>query len=154
MPIIDASSIQAALRRHGADAALLLHGQTILDLTLYELGNIIWKETRDSAEAKTHAQALEKLLSITKIHRITTQALPDIARNTVKHSLTFYDAAYLTAAQTTADSLITEDNELLEAATETGLTATNLEKHLETQKITTCTHHKTSESERTPVHPQ
>jgi predicted nucleic acid-binding protein len=132
MPIIDASSIQAALRRHGADAAQLLHAQTILDLTLYELGNIIWKETRDPAEAETRAQALEKLLSITKIHRITPQALPDIARNAVKHSLTFYDAAYLTTAQTTEETLITEDNELLKAATETGLTATTLRKHLET----------------------
>lgn len=132
MPVIDASSIQAALRRHGADAAPLLHAQTILDLTLYELGNIIWKETGDPAEAETRAQALEKLVSITKIHRITLQALPDIARNAVKHSLTFYDAAYLTAAQTTAETLITEDHELLKAATETGLTATTLKQYLET----------------------
>lgn len=132
MPIIEASSVRAALRRLGADKAPLLHTQTNLDLTLYELGSIIWREIEDPTEAETRAQALEKLLSITEIHRITLQALPDIARNAVVHGLTFYDAACLTAAQTAAEALITEDHELLKASIETGLTAITLKQHLET----------------------
>ena len=58
MPIFDASSIQAALRKLRGDAALLLEGQAALDLTLYELGNIVWKESRatggDPGDAHNH----------------------------------------------------------------------------------------------------
>jgi len=37
VPLIDASSLHPALKRLRGDAAPILEGQTVLDLTIYEL---------------------------------------------------------------------------------------------------------------------
>jgi len=128
--LYDASSIQKALRTLKAEAAHHLNNQTILDLTLYELGNIIWKETTTREEAITRVKALEKIATIMQIHRITTEDLTLITQNSAKHNLTFYDSTYLTIAQTQNTALVTEDQQLLNAAETAGHPATQLEKLL------------------------
>ena len=136
MPLFDASSIQAATRRLRADAAPVLEGQTVLDLTLYELGNIIWKENRATGgapkEAAEKAKAVTRLTSIMNIRRIEPGDLPAIAENAATHGLTFYDSAYLTAAHAAATTLVTEDTDLLRAAQDAGIKATPIEQHLKT----------------------
>ena len=128
MMLIDASSIQAALRTLKADAAPILKDQTILDLTIYELGNIIWKETKEEMEAEKRAKALEKLLTIMQIYRINPNDITPITQNAIKHGLTFYDSAYLTIAQKTDTTLITEDQQLRSAAQKTGHPTKQIEK--------------------------
>ena len=128
MMLIDASSIQTALRTLKAEAAPLLKDQTILDLTIYELGNIIWKETKEKEEANERAKALEKIITIMQIHRINPNDITPIAQNATRHRLTFYDSAYLTMAQKTNTTLVTEDQHLLNAAQTTGHPATQIEK--------------------------
>jgi len=126
--LIDASSIQTALRTLKAEAAPLLKDQTILDLTIYELGNIIWKETKEKEEANERAKALEKIITIMQIHRIDPNDITPITQNATRHRLTFYDSAYLTMAQKTNTTLVTEDQQLLNAAQTTGHPATQIEK--------------------------
>jgi len=128
MMLIDASSIQTALRTLKAEAAPLLKDQTILDLTIYELGNIIWKETKEKDEANERAKALEKIITIMQIHRIDPNDITPITQNATRHRLTFYDSAYLTMAQKTNTTLVTEDQQLLNAAQTTGHPATQIEK--------------------------
>ena len=128
MMLIDASSIQTALRTLKAEAAPLLKDQTILDLTIYELGNIIWKETKEKEEANERAKALEKIITIMQIHRINPNDITHITQNATRHRLTFYDSAYLTMAQKTNTTLVTEDQQLLNAALTTGHPATQIEK--------------------------
>jgi len=136
MPLFDASSIQAVLRKLRGDAASILEGQTVLDLTLYELGNVVWKENRassgDPEEAVERVKAITKLLSIMKIHRIDPGEMAAIAENASRLSLTFYDSAYLTAALTANTTLVTEDTDILRAAQKTGLTASPIEQYLKT----------------------
>lgn len=136
MPIFDASSIQAALRKLRGDAALLLEGQAALDLTLYELGNIVWKESRatggDPGEAADKAKAISRLLSIMEIRRIEIGEMAAIAENATKHGLTFYDSAYLTTALTAGTSLVTEDQDILRAAHNTGLKASPIDEYMKT----------------------
>ena len=128
--LYDASSIQKALRSLKADAVHHLNNQSVLDLTLYELGNIIWKETNTPDEAITRATALEKIANIMQIHRIKTEDLTPITQNSAKHNLTFYDSAYLTIAQKQNTTLVTEDQQILKAAETAGHPATQLEKIL------------------------
>ena len=128
MMLIDASNIQTALRTLKAEAAPLLKDQTILDLTIYELGNIIWKETKEKDEANERAKALEKIITIMQIHRIDPNDITPITQNATRHRLTFYDSAYLTMAQKTNTTLVTEDQQLLNAAQTTGHPATQIEK--------------------------
>ena len=136
MPLFDASSIQAVLRKLRGDAASILEGQTVLDLTLYELSNVVWKENRasggDPEEAVERVKAITKLLSIMKIRRIDPGEMAAIAENASRLSLTFYDSAYLTAALTANTTLVTEDTDILRAAQKTGLTASPIEQYLKT----------------------
>ncbi len=136
MPLFDASSIQAALRKLRGDAAPILDGQTVLDLTLYELGNIVWKENRASGgeprEAAEKVKAIVRLISIMDIWRIDPGEMAAIAENASRLSLTFYDSAYLTAALTAATHLVTEDTDILRAAQEVGLTASPIDQYLKT----------------------
>jgi predicted nucleic acid-binding protein len=136
MPLFDASSIQAALRKLRGDAVPILKGQTVLDLTLYELGNVVWKENRasggDPREAAERVKTIVRLLSIMEIRRIDPGEMPAIAENASRLSLTFYDSAYLTAALTANTHLVTEDTDILRAANKAGLTASHIEQYLKT----------------------
>jgi predicted nucleic acid-binding protein len=134
VPLFDASSVQAALKRLRGRAAPVLEGQTVLDLTLYELGNIVWKENRaagaDPEEAAEKARAVSKLISIMEIRRIEPGEMPAIAENASRLSLTFYDSAYLTAAQASGAPLVTDDADILRAAREADIQASTTEQHL------------------------
>ncbi|HUV33528.1 MAG TPA: type II toxin-antitoxin system VapC family toxin [Candidatus Desulfaltia sp.] len=136
MPIFDASSVQAALRKLRGDAAPILDGQTVLDLTLYELGNIVWKENRASGgeprEATEKVKAIVRLISIMDIWRIDPGEMAAIAENASRYGLTFYDSAYLTAALKAGAHLVTEDTDILRAANKAGLTASQIEQYLKT----------------------
>ena len=136
MPIFDASSVQAALRKLRGDAAPILEGQTVLDLTLYELGNIVWKENRasggDPEESAERVKTIVRLLSIMDIRRIDPGEMAAIAENASRHGLTFYESAYLTAALTANTHLVTEDTDILRAAHKVGLTASQIEQYLKT----------------------
>src|SRR4030042_853751 len=136
MPIFDASSVQAALRKLRGDAAPLLEGQNGLDLTLYELGNIVWKENLASGgtpeEASEKVKTIVRLLSIMEIRRIEPGEMAAIAENAAAHGLTFCDSAYLTAAHGLATTLITEDTDLLGAAHDAGAKATPIDQYLKT----------------------
>ena len=131
-----ASSIQTALRKLRGDAAPILNGQTVLDLTLYELGNIVWEENRASGgepgEAAEKMKAIVRLISIMDIWRIDPGEMAAIAENASRHGLTFYDSAYLTAALKGGTSLVTEDTDILRAADKAGLTASQVDQYLKT----------------------
>jgi len=134
MPIFDASSVQATLRRLRGRAAQVLEGQTVLDLTLYELGNIVWKENRahggDPLQAAEKAKAVSRLISIMQVRRIEPGEMPGIAENASRLGLTFYDSAYLTAAHESGAHLVTDDADILRAAQEAGVQASPTDSHL------------------------
>ena len=113
--ILDASALYPLLRRLGEKAASLLTKLAILDLTRYELGNILWKEYKLGLlkDWENTIVLWSKIMEEMPTYRIETQHLRDIEKIAVERDLTFYDASYVYMAETKNLKLITEDEELL-----------------------------------------
>ena len=133
--IFDASSIAETLIQRMEDAADTLAGESTLDLAIYEMGNVVWKESRrrkrTQEETSTIMGHLEQVLSVMNIQRTQISDMKTIMGNATKFNLSFYDSSYLTAAKTLEGTLVTEDEQLRRAAKEAGypcLSANEVEK--------------------------
>jgi predicted nucleic acid-binding protein len=104
----------------------------ILDLTYYEVGNAVWKEStltkfltlEDSKILEKDAQTI-----LMKTERITSEAVAfqKILEIAKKEKLSFYDSSYIYFAKEKDLKLITEDKQL----------KTTAQKYVEAQSITT-----------------
>ncbi len=84
----------------------------ILHLTVYEVGNALWKEARAGRLPwREAAGALSRVLSSLKT--MDDPPLEKILEVAVERDLTFYDASYAYVAETLSLSLVTQDRELL-----------------------------------------
>jgi predicted nucleic acid-binding protein len=123
--LFDASSITEILTKQMEDAVNTLAGESTLDLAIYELGNVVWKECRyknsSEDETSTIVGYIEQVLGVMDVRRIQLGDMQEIERNAVKLALSFYDASYLTTAKTRERTLVTEDELLHRAAKETGV---------------------------------
>lgn len=100
----------------------MCHGKFTLDLALYELGNMIWKEcvlrgTFKPNEAMVKVGKLAEVISIMNVENLETREdLAGVMKLAVKLKLTFHDASYLYVAKKLDLILVTEDAELGERA--------------------------------------
>ena len=129
--LIDASSLMLLMKTANIQTELdYLRTSSILDLTFYEVGNAIWKET---CLAKFITQQESEVLQnrvqtvLAKIERIpcdanSFQKIFDISEN---EKLSFYDASYLFDAEEKGLVLVTEDKVLRAKA----------EKRIEVQNV-------------------
>jgi predicted nucleic acid-binding protein len=85
----------------------------ILDLTIYEIGNVLLRSTGASPEAT--ATVLEALTEICEPVALRSSERMTAARLARDRRLTFYDAAYAAVAQERGGRLVTMDRELLAA---------------------------------------
>jgi len=85
----------------------------ILDLTLYEVGNVLLRSLSVGADATT--TVLEALTDIREPTALTTAERRDAAGLAATHGLTFYDTAYAAAARSRGGRLVTFDQELIRA---------------------------------------
>ncbi|MFZ8840712.1 MAG: type II toxin-antitoxin system VapC family toxin [Pyrobaculum sp.] len=84
----------------------------ILHLTVYEVGNALWKEARAGRLPwREAAGALSRVLSSLKT--LDDPPLEKVLEVAVKRDLTFYDASYAYVAEALGLSLVTQDRELL-----------------------------------------
>ncbi len=84
----------------------------ILHLTVYEVGNALWKEARAGRLPwREAAGALSRVLSSLKM--LDDPPLEKVLEVAVERDLTFYDASYAYVAETLGLSLVTQDRELL-----------------------------------------
>jgi predicted nucleic acid-binding protein len=84
----------------------------ILHLTVYEVGNALWKEARTGRLPwREAAGALSRVLSSLKM--LDNPPLEKVLEVAVERDLTFYDASYAYVAETLGLSLVTQDRELL-----------------------------------------
>jgi len=103
----------------------------ILDLTFYEAGNAVWKETcltkllspSESVELTSSTQAV-----LARVKKVESEAedfdgILELARG---EKLSFYDSSYLYYAQEKDLKLVTEDRELYRKA----------KKHIDVQTVT------------------
>jgi predicted nucleic acid-binding protein len=116
--LIDASSLMLLMKTASIQMELdFLKVSSILDLTFYEIGNAIWKETcLTKFLTKKEAEDLRNKVQIVlaKINRISSEAssfqrIFDVSEG---EKLSFYDASYLLVAKEKGLILLTEDKEL------------------------------------------
>lgn len=116
--LLDASSFILLIKKADAKTAIeCFKDSLILDLTFYEVGNAIWKESL-LTNYLTHKQA-EQLGTLAqtilaKISQITNesedfQKILEVART---EKLSYYDSSYIYSAKKTGLSFVTEDKEL------------------------------------------
>ncbi len=95
----------------------------VLDLALYEVGNVLVRSLRWPADEV--AGQLEDLLTILGTPLVMSPTwLRDAADLAVEHSLTFYDAAWAAAARGLGVALVSADGQLLAAGLAESATTT------------------------------
>jgi predicted nucleic acid-binding protein len=93
----------------------------ILDLTFYEIGNILWKYCSllkkktgfCKKDLENICDILENWERVLRIYPLDTQYILEIA---IKNNLTFYDAAYIYLAKKYSTGLLTCDKKLYVAS--------------------------------------
>jgi predicted nucleic acid-binding protein len=113
MLLIKKADVQEAVKK--------LQEAAVLDLTYYEVGNIIWKESAlikflTLKEADRFGRMAQEIIA--KVNQINSKEtafmkILEIARD---ENLSFYDSSYVHSAKEKGLTLITEDKRLKEKA--------------------------------------
>ena len=116
--LIDASSLFKLLSSVSLDGQDLLENASITDLTIFEIGNVLWK--RKDSDIKE--MPLEKVIALSQvignilrevaIFPIITTEIPNILAVAMNRKTTFYDASYIHVCNREKLSLISEDVDL------------------------------------------
>lgn len=128
--LLDASALLLLIKTANATSTVeCLQQSLILDLTFYEIGNAIWKESTltkflTPKETETLGTIAQTILAKTSRLANDAKAFQKILEVAQTERLSFYDSSYIFAAKETALTLVTEDKEL----------KTKARKH-----VTTCT---------------
>jgi predicted nucleic acid-binding protein len=131
--LIDASSLMLLMKTAEIQIVLdYLRTSSILDLTYYEVGNAIWKETcltkfLTKKESEVLRNRVQTVLSKTDRIPSETSGFQGAFNISESEHLTFYDASYLFVAKEKGLVLVTEDRELKAKA----------KKHVEVQNVAT-----------------
>ncbi len=105
----DVADAHALLAAHRSGRVIA----TVLDLTLYEIGNVLLRSLRWPAERV--ASQLDDVLAICSPLTPSITELHVAAELAHRHTLTFYDAVYAAVATGRSALLATADRELLRA---------------------------------------
>lgn len=84
-------------------------------LIQWETGNVIHGDPDVFGDLKRRNRVVATLLAPVRLID-QSERLDDVGRLAMKHNLTFYDAAYLAAAEDDDGMLLTQDKKLLKAA--------------------------------------
>ena len=107
--LLDASSLYPLLL---SGEAFDLEQCAVSTLTEYDLGNVLWKETRRKRiDFKQAAQTFSDALS--ELKKISIGTLDDILVLALERNLTFYDASYAYLVEREDMKLVTEDVDLI-----------------------------------------
>jgi len=116
--LLDASALMLLIKKADTETSVeCLQDSLILDLTFYEVGNAIWKESalmkfltqKEAERLGTIAQTI-----LANIKRITNgaEAFQKILEIAQTEKLSYYDSSYVYSAKEAGLPLVTEDKEL------------------------------------------
>ena len=127
--LIDASSIFKLLSSASPNGQNLLENSSITDLTMFEIGNVLYKRKDSSIKE----MSVEKVMALSKVigniirevtrFSITETEIPNILAVAINKRTTFYDASYIYVCSREELSLISEDVDLRRKAGEEKITA-------------------------------
>ncbi len=125
MRLFDASSIVEILSTERQGGADLLKDETRTDLTLFEVGNVVWKTRgqrglKNPGEATTRVREAGKVLGLMAIAHLEPGEAEYVTEVVLSQGLSFYDASYLYIAIRDGLTLVTEDEAMRKAAIKTG----------------------------------
>ncbi len=112
--LLDASAIYPLVLRLREEVLSYIDRFAVLDLTIYEVGNAIWKEFRRGRirDFVAVARLFEEIFSSITVLRPQIR-LHEVVELAIRENLTFYDASYLYTARIYGMKLVTEDSDLL-----------------------------------------
>ena len=113
--LFDASALLNLVRRLGEGSLKILKENCILTLTIYEVGNALWRETRllsrltmDEAE-----EIMRAIITLIKFMQVIEPQDPiEVLKISNEIETTFYDAAYVVTALRGGLILVTDDRRL------------------------------------------
>jgi len=113
MYLLDASALYPLLRRIGDKILLYRDKLAVLDLTFYEIGNVLWKEYRLGRirDWRTISKLFSEVLKELQVLRV--ENLEGVLEIATERNLSFYDASYAYMAEKENLVLVTEDKKLL-----------------------------------------
>lgn len=118
--LFDTSALLNIMIINGSSATKLLYSQNILELTTYETGNSIWKLAylQKKITPQQACKILESFLFLRQnMHVLDIAGLEEKIKNlSIGTGLTFYDSAYVVAAQHAGLALVTDDASLAKIA--------------------------------------
>ena len=119
--LFDASALVNVIVSRAGRALDVVKGHGILDLTVYEAGNSLWKlnvihKQLDAEEAASLLLVVAKLSKHMDVLGVSQLDLASVLGLAVQERMSFYDAAYLHAAKERGLELITDDAKLKKVA--------------------------------------
>ena len=113
--LFDTSALLNLVRRLGEESLKILEENYILTLTIYEVGNALWRETKllkrltiDEAE-----EVMRAIITLIKFMQVIEPQDPiEVLRISNEIETTFYDAAYVVTALRGGLILVTDDRRL------------------------------------------
>lgn len=112
--LIDASSLMILIKNADeAKVAKVVSGSKVLDLTYYEVGNVLLKQRLSKFITSQEITALIKLTNevLDKVERVSAKAgdFQEILGIAIDQKLTFYDSSYVFFAKSEGLTLVTDD---------------------------------------------
>lgn len=129
--LFDASSLIDLITR-GDGAAAAAFGQYTLDLAFYEAGNSFWHDSagqqllsrEDATDAVDYLDSVREEMAVLSLSDV---GAPTVFETAWEEGVTYYDAAYITAALETNTMLVTEDRGMADHTPEAVSVATAAE---------------------------
>jgi predicted nucleic acid-binding protein len=118
--LLDASALINIMINNGSSALELLDAQFVLDLTVYEVGNVLWRlvNMEKKISARQGCSLLDSFLLLVQYMEVLTISgiEKSVTELSLQKSLTFYDASYLAVAVKNSLTLVTDDKQFAEAS--------------------------------------
>jgi len=124
--IFDTSSIYKAVEINCIEK---LQGEKTLDLSLYELGNIVWKYVmRNKLSSDEGKKLIDILMDVISLMQIIETGINTTTYSiAVKNRISYYDASYIHAALSSKEPLVSEDKKLLRISAKYGIKSYTIE---------------------------
>jgi len=113
--LFDASALLNLVRRLGEESLKILEENYILTLTIYEVGNALWRETRllRKLAIEETEKIMRAIITLIKFMQVIEPQDPiEVLRVSNEIETTFYDAAYVVTALRRGLILVTDDRRL------------------------------------------